>query len=239
VNFARSSFNGASSRGGEFGRSRTVALVGLGGGGLEIFQPIGAGVDQRDVGGVFRGQRREAIDRRGIFARCRAQREQPLLDALELRRIEVGCDQRGVEVLVGLLQRVDGGIDRLHGGLDQRRRIGRTPFEPADRRRQCRHRRVISAHGVQCLAQIGGNLLALHHARAALCQHGFLAVLGRKLLQLVGGMPEVIRLARGTLHASAMFVEHGVGGAPCVPELLERGDVFLKAGKRVEQPAVG
>ena len=132
-----------------------VALVGLGGGGLQLLQLIGAGVDQRHVGGVFRGQCREAIDRRRVFARCGAQRKQPLLDAFEFGGIEIGCDQRGVEVLVGLLQRVDGGIDRLHRGLDQRRRIGRPPLEPAHRRRQGCHRRMIAAHGLLRLAQIG------------------------------------------------------------------------------------
>ncbi|OIQ64841.1 hypothetical protein GALL_536060 [mine drainage metagenome] len=36
-----------------------------------------------------------------------------------------------------------------------------------------------------------------------------------------------------------MLIEHRVGGAPSVPELLQRGDVFLKAGKRIKQAAVG
>ena len=94
-------------------------LVGFGGRGLELLQLPGAGVDQRHVGGVFRGQRGEAVDRRGVFARRGAKREQPLLDAFEFGRIEIGCDQRGAKVLVGLLQGVDGGIHRLHRGLDQ------------------------------------------------------------------------------------------------------------------------
>ena len=100
MNLARSSFSGASSaltallsfsadfvaRGGEFRRGRAVALVGLRGGRFQLLQLIGAGIDQRHVGGVFRGQRRQAIDRRRIFARRGAQREQPLLDAFELAR---------------------------------------------------------------------------------------------------------------------------------------------------------
>ena len=142
-------------------------------------------------------------------------------------------------MLVGLLERVDGGIDRLHGGLDQRGGIGRPPLEPAHRRRKCRHRRMVAADGIQRLAQVGGDLLALHHGGAAFGERGLLAVLGRKLLQFVGGVPQIVRLARGSLHAGAMLVEHGVGGAPCLPQQLQRGDVLLEAGKRVEQAPVG
>ena len=92
---------------------------------LQLLQLIGAGVDQRHVGGIFRGQCRQPIDRRRIFARRGAQREQPLLDAFQFGGIEIRRDQRRVQMLVGLLQRVDRGIDRLHRGLDQRRRICR------------------------------------------------------------------------------------------------------------------
>ncbi len=36
-----------------------------------------------------------------------------------------------------------------------------------------------------------------------------------------------------------MFVERGKGGAPRVPQRLQRHDVLLEAGEGVEQPAVG
>ena len=96
-----------------------------------------------------------------------------------------------------------------------------------------------AADGILRLAQIGRDLLALHHRGAALGERGLLAVLGRELLQLVGGMAQIVRLARGALHLGAMLVEHGVGGAPCVPERFQRRDVLLEAGKGIEQAAVG
>ena len=52
-------------------------------------------------------------------------------------------------------------------------------------------------------------------------------------------MAQIIGLARGALHAGAMLVERRVGGAPRVPQRLQRRDVLLQAGKGVEQPAVG
>ena len=98
---------------------------------------------------------------------------------------------------------------------------------------------MIAADGVLRLAQIGCDLLALHHRGAAPGQRGLLAVLGRQRLQFIGGMAQIIGLAGGALHRRAMLVEQRVGGAPGLPQLLQRGDVLLEAGERVEQPAVG
>src|SRR5581483_9316646 len=53
-----------------------------------------AGIDQRDVGGVFLRQRREVVDRHIVFAPGGAQREQPLLDLLKLGGIVIGCALR-------------------------------------------------------------------------------------------------------------------------------------------------
>ena len=81
-------------RRGEFRRSQRVTLVGISRRLFQLLQLIGAGIDQRDVGGVFGGERGKPIDRRRIFARGGAQREQPLLDALKLGGIEIGRGER-------------------------------------------------------------------------------------------------------------------------------------------------
>ena len=60
---------------------------------LQRLELVLAGIDQGDVGIVFARELREFIDRDIVFARRCAQREQPLLDALELGRIEIGCAQ--------------------------------------------------------------------------------------------------------------------------------------------------
>ncbi len=159
-----------------------IARIGLDRGLLQLLQARGAGIDQHDIGGIFGGERGEAIDRRRIFARCRAQREQPLLDTLELGRIEIGCGQGSLEMLIGLLQRVDRDVDRPHCGLDQRRRIDAAALQPAHRSREGRGRRIVAANDLMRLAQIGGDLLALHHGGAAGGERRFLAILGRELL---------------------------------------------------------
>jgi hypothetical protein len=48
-------------------------------------------------------------------------------------------------------------------------------------------------------------------------------------------MAQIVRLAGGTLHAGAMFLEHRVRGASCVPQRLDCRDVLVEAGKRVKQ----
>src|SRR5437588_2040711 len=50
-------------------------------------------------------------------------------------------------------------------------------------------------------------LFRSHHGGAAFGENGFLALLGRKLLQLVRGVAQIIRLARGALHVGAVCLE--------------------------------
>jgi len=95
---------------------RAVALIDLGGRRLQLLQSTGAGVDQRHIAGIFRGHAASQSTGVAYCARRGAQREQPLFDAFKLRRIEIRRDQCGAQVLVGFLQRVDGGIDRLTAG---------------------------------------------------------------------------------------------------------------------------
>src|SRR6202045_176394 len=185
----------------QLGGRAAVAVVRFRRGHLQLFQLIGACIDQCDIGGILRSQRHKTVDRRRVFARRRAQREQPLLDAFKLGWIEVRRDQRGVKMLVGLLQRIDRRVDRPHRGLDQRRGIGSPAFQPAHRRRQRRDRGMSAADGVLRLAQIGCDLLALHHRGAAFSERGLLAILGRQIPQFIGGMAQIIRLAGSTFHA--------------------------------------
>src|SRR5690606_34888250 len=78
---------------------------------LQSGQLLVAGVDQRHLGRKTLGQCCEIVHGACVFAGGGAQGEQPLLDALQFQRIEIRRRQGGVEVLVGFLQRIDGGID--------------------------------------------------------------------------------------------------------------------------------
>ena len=98
---------------------------------------------------------------------------------------------------------------------------------------------MIAADRILRLAQIRRDLLALHHRRTPFGKHGLLAVLRRQRLQFLGCMAQIVRLARGAFHAGAVFGERCVGGAPRVPQLLQRCDVLLEPREGVEQAAVG
>ena len=76
---------------------------------------------------------------------------------------------------------------------------------------------MVAAHRVLRLAQIAGDFLALHHRGAALGQRGFLAVLRLELFQFIGSVAQIIRLARGALHAGAMLLQRRMRGAARVP----------------------
>ena len=97
---------------------------------------------------------------------------------------------------------------------------------------------MIATHRILRLAQVGRDLLALHHHGAPFGERGLLAIRRREHFQFVGSMAQIIGLARGTLHAGAMFVQCCVGRAPCVPQHFEQADILLQPAERIEQAAM-
>src|SRR5207244_1997495 len=79
-------------------RARAIALLGRARGRLEPGERLGPGVERGKVGGVARRERRELVDCDIVLAACRTQREQPLLDALELARVKARCIERLLEM---------------------------------------------------------------------------------------------------------------------------------------------
>ena len=88
----------AAARGGERLRGLPVARRNLARLLLQLREPLGAGVDQSEIGLVAAGERAELVDRNVVLAPCGAQREQALLHALELARIVIGGAQRLLEM---------------------------------------------------------------------------------------------------------------------------------------------
>ena len=66
-------------------------------------------------------------------------------------------------------------------------------------------------------------------------ERGLLAILRRERLQFVGSMAQIVRFALGALHAGAVLLKRAVGRAARLPQLLQRRDIFLQAGKGIEQ----
>ncbi len=188
----------------KFCRRRRIAL----GRGVRLLlqrgEPRRTGIDQREVRRIARGERGKLVDRRHVFAAGSAQREQPLLDALELVGIVGRGGERLLDMAARLVERGERRIERLHRRLDVERRLGVAALEPPHGRRQHRHRRLRARHHRFRLAQILGDLLRLHHAGAAAGERGLLARLRRELGKLLRGMAQPVRLALGALDLGAM-----------------------------------
>ncbi len=97
---------------------------------------------------------------------------------------------------------------------------------------------MMAGHSLLRLAQIRRDLLALHHAGAAFGELRLLTLLRIELLQLIGGVAQIIGIAGGALHIDAMGLQRRIGGLAGLPEGLQRGDVLVQPSESVEQPAM-
>ena len=206
---------------------------------LQAFKLLLAGVDQRDVGLVARGQRRQLVHRHVVFAPCRTQREQPLLDALELGRIEIGGAQRGFQMAAGFLQRAKRGVERLHRRLDQRGRLRAAPLQPADDAGKRRHVRIGAGDHLVRVAQVFRHLLGLHHGGAPRGERGFLSRLGAKPVEFVDRVAQPVAFALSALDLRAVGGGFRFRGAARLPQRRHPGGIGLQRAEGVEQPAMG
>ena len=185
------------------------------------------------------GQRRQIVDRHIVFARRRAQREQPLLAALQLVGVVIGGAQGGFQMRPRLFQPGQRGIERLDHRLDQRRRLRLTALQPAQRAGDGAHRRLLATDDIVRLAQVFGDLLDLHHVGAPLRERRLLARLGAELAELVDRMAQPVGFATGALDLGAVFLDRGLGLAARVPQHGKPGGVLFQAAIGIEQPPVG
>ena len=206
---------------------------------LQRLELLLAGVDQRNIGFVSRRQRRQLIHRHVVFAARRAQREQPLLDAFEFGRIEIGGAQRLLEMAAGFLQRGQRHIERFDRRLDQARRLRGAPLQPADHPGKRRHAGIGAGDHLVGIAQVLGHFFGLHHAGAPLGERGFLARLRAKLAEFLDRVAQPVAFALGALDFGAMGVGRGLRLTPRVPERRHLGGVGFQSAEGVEQAAVG
>ena len=184
-----------------FGKSHRLAPIGalglLGGRG-QGFQPLLALIDGLKIRGKSRHHFRQLIDGRRVFPRRRAQREQPLFDALQFLRVEIGQRQRGLEPGAGLFQPMQRRVERLHRPGDEVGSLAGAALQLAQGRRKDRHRRSRARHRLVRLAQIAGNLFRPHQHGALLGEGLFLARLRSERLQFLDRMAHVIGIAQRT-----------------------------------------
>ena len=112
------------------------------------------------------GQRRQVGDGDGVLARGGAQREQALLGALQLARVEIGRGQRPGQPLLGLLQRDERLVEGGDGIVEQAAGLRRLALQPAHEAGQHRHRRGAAGDRLVRLGDVAGDLLGPHHLLA-------------------------------------------------------------------------
>ena len=142
--------------------------------------------------GVFLRERGQSLDRRRIFARHRAESEQPRLAALEFTRIEVAGRERRLDGPSGDLERLHRLVQSLDAGLDQLRRLRQPALQPARDRGEHRQDRRIARETLVRVADVGGDFFALHHPLTALGERIFLARLDREAGQFLSGVTREI-----------------------------------------------
>jgi hypothetical protein len=219
-------------------RERDIGRFGLGELCLQTLQRALALVERSKVCRHGLRQRRQRIDRDIEFARRRAQRKQPLLDALQNARIEFGSAYRCLQRLPCLLQRDHRRGQRRDRGVDQLRRLGGAALQPAQHARQGGNWRSGTAHRLIGFDDVAGDLLGSHHALAPRCQRLFLTRLGCELAELGHGMAQEIGLLAGGLDPHALALQ---GLARLFERLAGTGDLGRLRGqlaKAVEDGAV-
>ena len=141
-------------------------------------------------------------------------------------------------MLAGLIERRQCGVERFHGRFDQTGSGGMAPLQPADGRRQGRHRGTTARHHGLCLAQVLGDFFGLHHGGAAPGKFGFLAGLGGKFGQLVGSVAQPFGLALCPLDLGAVTQNLLLRLAARRPQAGYFGRSGLQPAIGVEQEAV-
>ena len=129
-------------------------------------------------------------------------------------------------------------IQRFHRGLNQARRLRRSPFQPADHAGKRRHARTRSGDHIVRVAQILGYLFGLHHRRTPFGKRRFLAGLRRELVELGDRVAQPITLAFCALNLGPMRIGRGLRVAPGGPKPFDLRRSIFKPAKSIEQPAM-
>jgi hypothetical protein len=180
-------------------------------------------------------KRVEFVDRHAVFARRSAEREEPLLAALELARVMVGGAQRSIQVRAGIFERRERSIERLHGRPDQRGGLRRATFEPTHSGREGRHRRLRTGHRLLRFTQVACDFFRLHHGTAPLGKHALLGGLGFEAREFLDRVPKPLGFALCAFERGAFFPERRFARALVLPQSGDLTGLAIERAERIEQ----
>ena len=174
-----------------------------------------------------------------MLAAHRPQREQTLLATLELLGLEGAGLERTLDLASGALDRIDRFIQGFDARLEQRRRLRQAALQPA---REGEHERQDGGFAGQVIARVanvGCDLLALHHRLAARSQRLFLVRLDGEFAELLMRMGGELGLGLRGLDPRALGLERALGLAQGAVGALGRGRQRFKPAIGVHQRAMG
>ena len=183
-------------------------------------------------------QRRQPVDRHAMLAGGVAQREQPLLDALQRTRTLEHLAQSGIDRGLGLAQLRQRPVQRLDGRLQQLGRQSGIALQPALGRTHPLDRTAVPGECLDRLAECCGELVPVHEALARLGQLLLLAGLGVEVGELALAVAEIVLLAPCRLDLTGQRLQPLHGVLPGLPGRAHGGQLRPQPAERVEQQAM-
>ena len=174
-----------------------------------------------------------------MLAAHRPQREQALLATLELLGIEGAGLERVLDLAGCALDRIDRLVQRLDARLEQRRRLRQAALQPAREGKHERHDGGFAGQVIARVANVGRDLLTLHHRLAARGKRLFLVRLDGEFAELLVRMGGELGFGLRRRDPRALGLERALGLAQGGVSALGRGRLRLKAAIGVDQCAMG
>ena len=174
-----------------------------------------------------------------MLAAHRPEREQALLATLELVRIEGARLERVLDLARGPLDRVDRFIQRLHARLEQRRRLRQAALQSAREGKQKRQDGGFAGQVIARVADVGCDLLALHHRLPARSERFFLVWLDGEFAEFLVRVSGEFRFRLRRLDPGALGLERPLGLAQGAVGALCRGRQRFEPAIGVDQRAMG
>ena len=174
-----------------------------------------------------------------MLAAHRPQREQALLATLELLGIEGAGFERVLDLAGGALDGVDRLVQRLHARLDQRGRLGQAALQAAREGKQKRQDGGIAGEVIARVADVGCDLLALHHRLPARGERLFLVWLNGEFAELLVRVSGELRLRFRGLDPATLGLERALRLAQGAVGAFGRGRERSEPAIRVDEGAMG
>ena len=146
-----------------------------------------------------------------MLAAHRPQRKQTLLATFELLGLEGAGLERTLDLASGALDRIDRFIQGFDARLEQCRRLRQAALQPAREGEQKRQDGGFAGQVVTRVANIGCDLLALHHRLAARSQCLFLIWLDGESAELLMRMSGELGLGLRGLDPRALGLKRALG----------------------------